>query len=177
MAEEADDEVVVSPSTEPVEEKSTDVDLPHGDSLQPNESIAISCASPTRFIIVAGAAESGKTTLVGSIFERFRLGVFGGYRFAGSQTLRGFERICHPGRVASGNTIPQTERTKLPLGRQLLHLRFRKLDGSLPCQDLLISDLSGEEFDNAKDFGSDARNLSIVRSAHRLLRERRADGR
>lgn len=145
------------------------VDLPKGRSMQPDESMEISCARPTRLILVAGAAKSGKTTLLASVYERFIRGPWAGYLFAGCATLLGFERLCHLGRAASGRRSPDTDRTKRSQGRQLLHLRVRVESLREPAQDLLLSDISGEEFDAARSSAEEARELTIVRAAHHLL--------
>jgi hypothetical protein len=156
-------------SREPVGPAPDAVDLPRGRSMQPGESMEISAARPTRFVVVAGAADSGKTTLLASLHERFLRGPWAGYLFAGCATFLGFERICHKGRGASGRQEPDTDRTKRSEGRQLLHLRVRTADCSRPAQDLLLSDLSGEEFDDARASADDARRLTIVQSAHHLV--------
>jgi hypothetical protein len=141
--------------------------LPSGTSMQPDDSLRITCARSTRLIVIAGAADSGKTTLIASIYERFLQGPFARFNFAGSSTLRGFEQVCHPGRVASGLVAPATDRTLRSEGRKLLHLRVRPAND--PTIDLLISDLSGEEFDDARESGEDARRLTVVSAAHRLV--------
>lgn len=145
------------------------VDLPKGGSLQPDETMSISCARATRVIIVVGAAESGKTTLLASIYERFLRGPWAGYVFAGSSTLLGFEQICHGGRGASGREVPVTPRTQRPEGHQLLHLQVRSENCSGRIQDLLLSDLSGEEFEDARHSSQDTRELAIVCSAQHVV--------
>jgi len=142
------------------------VDLPDGADLNPDSAMVITRASMTRLIILAGAPDSGKTTLLTSIYECFQWGPFAGYLFAGSRTLPGFERRCHLARVASGRTEADTERTK---GQQLLHLRVRVQDLSKPVQGLLLSDLSGETFRLAKDSTEECKSLSILRRADHFV--------
>jgi hypothetical protein len=160
----------VTPALVPEGEGHLDaVDLPTGKAMLPEQSLEISCALPTRFIVVVGAADSGKTTLLASLHERFLLGPWGGFLFAGCSTFLGFEQICHEGRGVSGRETADTQRTKRSEGRRLFHLRLRVEDCSKPAQDILFSDISGEEFDTARDSGEDARELRIVKAAHRFM--------
>jgi hypothetical protein len=139
------------------------MDLPDGADLSPDSAIVITRAFMTRLVILAGAPDSGKTTLLTSIYESFQWGPFAGYIFAGSRTLPGLERRCHLARIVSGRTIADTERTKPGQRHQLLHLRVRAQDLSKPAQDLLLSDLSGETFRLAKDSTEECKSLSILR--------------
>ncbi len=159
--QEADPEVSFSNQLSPAEM----IDLPDGEALNLEGAKAITQASLTRLIIFAGAPDSGKTTLLTSIYESLQWGPFAGYIFAGSQTLLGFEQRCHFGRIASGRMTADTDRTKLKPGQypQLLHLRVRAEDLVRPTQDLLLSDLPGETFRLAKDSMEECKNLSILR--------------
>jgi len=121
----------------------------------------------TRFIVLAGAADSGKTTLLTSLYESFQWGSFAGYVFAGSQTLPGLERRCHLSRIASGRAKPDTERTKP--GEELLHLRVRVKDLSRPAQELVITDLFGEAFRMAKDSTEECKRLGFISRADHFV--------
>ncbi len=115
-------------------------------------------------MVVAGAAECGKTSLVAGIYGLFHQGPFGGFLFAGSQTLPGFERRCHLARLSSGNITPDTERTKFTDDQHLLHIR---LSNGQPGDyyDLLLSDIRGEAFRRASDSADDCRKMTILKRA------------
>jgi len=130
----------------------------------------VTSAAPTRVLVVAGLNDSGKTTLVASVYEAFlRYPAFAGYCFAGSETLLGFERRCHFARLASELPRPDTERTARGEMIALLHLRVRPADLSAPRRDVLLTDVSGEIFRDAKDSDLACGRLEVLRRADRLL--------
>jgi len=143
--------------------------LPSGGEFDPQSACMVTCAAPTRLIVLAGAIDSGKTTLLASIYEMLQLGPFAGYLFAGSLTLPALERRCHLARIASGRSTPDTERTK-GMEDSLLHLRVREEDCSRPSKDLLFTDLGGERFRLAKDSSDECRRLELLlRADHFVL--------
>lgn len=95
--------------------------------------------------IVAGP-ETGKTTLIATIYELLHRARMTHYAFAGSETLRGYEERCHLARIASSQSKPDTPRTQRPAGLMFTHLRVQ---GSSGVQNILFSDRSGEDFDEA----------------------------
>lgn len=146
------------------------IELPRFSELDPDTAYPITAASPTRVLVVAGLADSGKTTLVASIYECFlKRRSFAGYCFAGSETLLGFEKRCHLARTASGLSRADTERTGRSEGTPLLHLRVRPEGRKSPGRDLLFTDVFGEAFREAKDSSDACRRLGILRRADRLL--------
>lgn len=145
------------------------VNLPEGKKLEPDSAKWITMAWPTRLIIVAGAADSGKTTLLAGLYERFNKVPFAGYVFAGSRTLPGFEQRCHLARLASWASKPDTERTKQWIERDLLHLRVRVEDLSRPAQDMLFSDLPGEKFRALRDSVEEAKRMVMLRRADHFV--------
>lgn len=147
------------------------IDLPDGEALNLEGAKVITQASLTRLILFAGAPDSGKTTLLTSIYESLQWGPFAGYIFAGSRTLLGFEERCHLGRIASERMTADTERTKLEPGQypQLLHLRVREDNLVRPVQNLLLSDLPGETFRLAKDSTEECVKLSVLRRADHFV--------
>lgn len=151
------------------EQRARTLELPLGEALTIAESLPITLARRTQLIVVAGAVGSGKTTLIASLFHLFQRGPFAGYLFAGSDTLIGFDRRCHLARIASGAATADTERTKRGVDRQFLHLRVRKEDCETPPRDLLISDLSGEDYRDAKDSIDECRRLPLLRRADHFL--------
>lgn len=62
-------------------------------------------------IALVGPHESGKTSLIGGIYDLLQENKVGNYAFAGSATLHAFERACHDVRTASHRDTPHMERT------------------------------------------------------------------
>ena len=123
---------------------------------------SITARAPTSVILFAGTAESGKTTLLATLYLLFQRGPFATFAFAGSQTLVGFEKRVHNARLASRLSAPRTERSKFS---ELLHLRVRTADRPTPARDLLLCDLWGEDFREARDSIEGCRRLTIIRRA------------
>lgn len=107
----------------------------------------------TTFVLLAGSVGSGKTTIVVSLYELLNDGPVGGFLFGGSETLAGFEQICHTGREVSGRSVAETVRTNPSSEAAFLHLRLADMTtGSPSLSSVLISDVTGEAFDQARDF-------------------------
>lgn len=97
---------------------------------------------------IAAGPETGKTTMIATIYELLHRGRLDGYRFAGSETLRGYEERCHLARIASNGETPDTPRTPTAAQLSFTHLRIATRFGT---KDLIFSDRSGEHFDNVVD--------------------------
>lgn len=139
--------------------------LPDGLDFDPISGSRITRARLTQVIVIAGDKDSGKTTLVSSLYDRFQMGPFAGYMFAGSQTLPGFERRCFPSRIVSDRVRADTIRTTRGDGQKLLHMKIRTDDLSRQSQDVLLSDISGEFFKDACNSTEGCRQLEILRRA------------
>src|SRR5216684_4277051 len=144
------------------------VRLREGQALTVEEAESVMQAESTRVIVVGGATGSGKTTLITSIYESFLDAPFAGYLFSGSVTLPGFERACHEGRVTSGRGASDTKRTNPRLGIRFYHLQVVAQSVARLRSQLLIADMSGELFREARDASEDARKLGVLRRADRL---------
>jgi hypothetical protein len=116
---------------------------------------------PSRMIGVIGVHDSGKTSLIGGLFDLFQLGEVSDCTFAGSSTLQGLEIICHDARVASERNEPHSERTKRGEVR-FYHIDVRR-NGAL--QSLLIADRSGEEYEEVADLAANAADMFELRRA------------
>lgn len=149
-------------------EEELEFNLPDGLALNAASARSITRDKPTHLILIAGDEESGKTTLLASLYECFLVGPFGQYSFAGSQSLVGFEARCYLSRIHSGRSFPETERTKPGASDTLLHLRV--FDKSKNKQtDLLFSDLPGEIFRLAKDSTEECKKLKILHRCDRFV--------
>jgi len=94
--------------------------------------------------LVAGP-EVGKTTMIATIYELVHRGRLPGFRFAGSETLCGYEERCHLARLASNGVRPDTRHTPTAEQLSFIHLRLATASG---IRDVIFSDRSGEHFDN-----------------------------
>jgi hypothetical protein len=142
------------------------LDLPHGKGLKAAGTSAIMRRALTSVVLFAGTADSGKTTLLATLHLLFQRGTFAGYNFAGSDTLEGFEERVRLARTASGRTSPATPRTTIS---EYLHLRVRDEAGSQPIRDVLLCDLWGDDFREAKDNVDACQNLTIISRADRFV--------
>ncbi len=140
------------------------VQLPANKAMQPDTVSELLGARATRFVIVGGPFDSGKTTLISSIFERLHRNTIGSWQFAWSETLLDLEDIGFKGRDASGLNSPVTERTSQQVGRKTYHIRFFNRDSGR-VQDILLVDISGEEFEAVRDFNDKCEELQFIRRA------------
>lgn len=151
------------------EEAGAIIDLPSGGDLTPETAGCVTRAFLTRLVLLAGEAESGKTTLLATIYEKFNEGPFANLLFAGSETLIGWEKRCYLARVVSGAEKADTERT-LGLQQRLLHLSLRDEGLENSSQHLLFTDFSGEVFKLIRDSTAECQRLGILkRTDHFVL--------
>lgn len=121
--------------------------LSSGEALTAQETQEIAAQTRARVIMLAGAQRSGKTTLLYCLFLCFQKGPFANYTFAGSQTLKGFERRCWLARTASMGQTADTLRTEVE-EQNYLHFTMQKKGKAKPVE-LIFCDLSGEIFERA----------------------------
>lgn len=143
--------------------------LHSGEALTFAESREITRARESSLVVVLGSPESGKTTLIASLFHRFQKGQFANHFFAGSKTCVGLDRRCHLGRTISRGTTPKMDRTKTSEERRLLHLSVRPVDLKTPAKDMLITDISGEEYDDIRHSLDDCRNFDLLLRADHIV--------
>lgn len=102
------------------------------------------------YVIAAVAGpDAGKTTLAATIYELAHRGRLDGIGFAGSETISGFEERCFLSRAASEEEVSDTVRTPTSTELAFLHIDLAFADGRRA--NLLLSDRSGEHFDDALD--------------------------
>lgn len=142
-----------------------EVALPDGRALTAERATATVRSALTRVVVLAGDVESGKTTLAAGLYERFQNGPYAGLLFAGSLTLAGFEERCHTARMASERMRPVTLRTSTSEDFRFLHLRLRSTQSRGEIRDLLITDLSGERYQLARDSSEEVKLLTALRRA------------
>jgi hypothetical protein len=145
------------------------VNLPSGKVLRDDGASNLLRANATPIVVLAGAAKSGKTTLLASLHDSFQRRPFAGYLAAGSQTLMGFEERCFDSRAASGAESPSTLRTRPAEGVLFYHMKLRNEDLKTPIKHLLVADMSGEHYSGALDSGVEMRALTIIRRADHFV--------
>ncbi len=115
-------------------------------ALTTEQANALAAKRRPTVLVLAGTIGCGKTSVYAAIYERLGRGPFGGYSFAGSLTIPGFEERCHWWRAASGTSehgMRHTQAADLPW----LHIRIRDVERRGPIRDLLCGDFDGEFFD------------------------------
>jgi len=122
-------------------------------------------------ILLAGLNNSGKTTLITSIYEYFQRGLSHyPYLFAGSKTFHELEQLCYLSRILSdGNN--EVERTLIDQdgNENFLHLRLRDKFRKKSSCNIFLSDLPGELFRNLKKDGTKLDNMKSCKIAHQIL--------
>lgn len=117
-----------------------------GEKLNALEASQMIRDFPVTMVLCAGAQWAGKTTFLARIGEMFRSGSFSKFRFAGSKTLCGFERVSWLATIASGAGQPDTKRTRKLERDTFYHVQVRRVENQVDRIDVLISDLPGELF-------------------------------
>lgn len=134
-----------------------------GRALTLEEATQVRRAHPTAVVVPIGEVRIGKTTLLAALFEALGEVAAGGWSFAGSLSLMGFEERSHLAMVASGRGQSDTPRTSRNTSEVLLHLALLGPTGAR--QDVLLADVSGEHAEGLRlhnDAGDYARLLSAA---------------
>lgn len=146
------------------------IDLPQGKELNDVAALDLAKSRPVQWIVLAGPSDSGKTTLLTSLYELFQWRKVEGYAFAGSNTLPAFEERCYLSRRDSGNVMPHTPRTPYKGPHpEYLHLRIRQTEGLRSVRDFLFTDVSGEMFEHARDSTAECKEMTFLKRAHHFL--------
>jgi Double-GTPase 2 len=140
-----------------------------GLELKVNEISLITYKAPTSIVIIIGDSESGKTTLISTIFDLLNIGPFANFYFSGSITQIGFEQRCHLSRMSSNLNIPDTQKTT-SMEFSFLHLALKRdTELDLPANNILLADISGERFKMARDNSEEMRRLDLIEKAQHLV--------
>jgi hypothetical protein len=167
--EDAEDAEDAPASAEPV---SQIIRLPPGTVLTEEQARELALDRATRVIVIAGPADCGKTTLVASLYELFQAGPVKAIQFAGCDTLPAFEQRCHLSRTDSENDEGgETARTPYA-GPQAEYLHLTIQDGAgvdEPHIDFLLTDVSGEMFEHARNSTDECKQLTFLRRASHFV--------
>lgn len=102
----------------------------------------------THTVILIGEQKAGKTTLLACLYGMFCKGPVGRFSFVTSKTLRAFAERYHLALAKTRRSVPTTSRTSRADNVGYFHLRLS--DGVNSPTDLIISDRSGEDFEDAR---------------------------
>lgn len=156
----ADDQAAQKAST------TSGIRLPGADTLAAPDAAKLLRAGDARVIAIIGPSDSGKTSLIASLYDLFQEGPVALVEYARSTTLHAFEHTCHDARAASRRKIPHINRT--PRGE----VRFYHLDvGGGPAGEALtlaLADRAGEEYRSTADDASIVTSFPEVRRADSL---------
>lgn len=125
--------------------------------------------APANVVAIIGERGSGKTTLVTAIYERFQRGRFGGFAFANSRTLAGFERRYFTSRAVSNRATPATPRTSQNDGLRFFHLAVLPDGQDAKIVDLLVSERAGETYRAVRDLPSRSHEMIEVKAAAHVV--------
>lgn len=144
-------------------------DVHSGKALSIDEADSIARSSQTRLIILAGMPEAGKTTFILSLHHLFSTNKeYGGYIFAGSETLVDYEEMSHPSKIESDLKKPVTVRT--PRGSErFMHLMVKKTEQENSFVNLLFTDIPGETFSALKDSRQECERFTLAKRADHFV--------
>jgi len=146
------------------------INLPAGVELNEAQAQKMEAEKSVRLIVVAGAIDCGKTTLLSSIYEMFQLGPIDKKQFAGCDTFPAFEKKCHLGRTDSGNQEEDTVRNAYEgPNPEYVHLKLQNGAKALGHIEFLFTDVSGEMFEHARNSTDECKKLEFLRRAAHVL--------
>lgn len=120
-----------------------------GQKLSMQEATKLLRKRRSHVIAIVGPFDSGKTSLVASLYDLFQEGPVAGTEFVDSTTPHALEFASHHSRITSGRVTPDSERT--PVGQP----GFYHLDvcgnGVAEVTTMLLGDRAGEEYRSAAD--------------------------
>lgn len=144
--------------------------LPAGIELNEAQAQDMELRLPVRLIVLAGAADCGKTTLLSILYEMFQAGFVDKKQFAGCETFPAFEKKCHLGRTESGNKEEDTIRNTYDGPHpEYVHLKLQNGTKALGHIDFLFTDVSGEMFEHARNSTEECKKLTFLLRANHIL--------
>jgi hypothetical protein len=122
--------------------------LHSGEALTLEEATRVRQGHHAAVAVPVGEVDVGKTTMLAALFEALGAVSVGGWAFAGSLSLMGFEARSHDAMVDSGRSEPVTLRTSQNTDQVLLHLALIGSDQTR--RHLLLADVSGEHAESLR---------------------------
>ena len=146
------------------------IQLPPGTALTEAQALALAADRSVRIIVLAGAVDCGKTTLIASLYELFQSGPIKAVQFAGCDTFPAFEQRCHLSRTESENQTADTSRTIYEGPHpEYLHLKIQNGESEADRIDFLFTDVSGEMFEHARNSTDECKQLTFLRRASHVV--------
>ena len=136
------------------------IGLPAGELLETDETASVLRSREARVVALVGPRDTGKTSVIAALYDLFQNGAVDGYRFAGSRTLRAFERACHDTRAASRRMEPETART--PLGAAKFYQLALVAPETQTMVELVLADRAGEQYRSVADDPSIAASFAEI---------------
>ncbi len=123
----------------------------------------------TSLVIIIGESNSGKTTILTSLYDIFQIGGFDEHYFAGSRTQVGLETRCHLSRTASRSAVAETLKTTSK-DFSFLHIAYKKCNNlDSEATHVLLSDISGERFTLANSSTMVMKEMDLVKRADHIM--------
>lgn len=135
------------------------IKLPTGEALQLDDIDKMLLAHPLKLIAIVGDRDSGKSTLIGTLYDKFSQGNFGDLAFTSSRTLVGFDRLSFYSRVDGGLDTPDTIRTSITEGLKFFHFELAACPDYKNKTHLVISDRAGEVYKEARSNSEEVQKL------------------
>jgi len=149
--------------------KTIGVKLFEGKEMDVHETAEITYKHKAKIIAIVGESDCGKTTLVAELYNGFQKSPNGDLLFAGSQTLIGLEERSHLSKVESNSEEPETKKTANGIFR-FLHLALKKKENlRADSVHIILSDISGEDFQRARDSSSSMMELTLLTDADQVI--------
>jgi len=149
-----------------IDNNKSELPLSSGKALLAKEADSLAMKELSKLIILAGPPESGKTTLLVFLNNRFQKGPYANYFFKGSQTLLEFEICSHLSRFSPSNTRPYTPRTLNNVLNvedvRYLHIDLYNINKN-NTHSLLFTDISGEVFRTIRDSSEKCKDFSLLK--------------
>jgi hypothetical protein len=143
--------------------------IPSSESLTSEDLSAFLCSQAGTVIALLGDRDSGKSTLICSIYDRFLHGPYAGFDSCGIRTITGLERRAHLERTDSGRATPDTQHTSIAEGLQYFHFPVTPKGKVGVRHDFIISDRAGELYKNARGNSDLVDQLTELPSADFIL--------
>lgn len=141
-------------------------DVYSGQAMTSQEASVLLAERGVDVVVLLGDVDVGKTTLLASIYECIASGPVGGWQFAGSRSLIGFESRTFLATAASGRSHEDTPRTSTSTEQILLHVVLRN---ESETRHLLLADVSGEHARAMRLYDDSGAYGPLLKSATRAL--------
>lgn len=149
-------------------QQSEEVERLHsGEALTLEEATRVRQGHQTAVVVPVGEVDVGKTTMIAALFEALGAVSVGGWSFAGSLSLMGFEARSHDAMIDSGRPEADTPRTSRNTDQVLLHLSLVGSDQTR--RHLLLADVSGEHAESLRRHNDPGDYVDLLKAATCVL--------